>query len=166
MDKRFNTLTLPEQLELRRKAVEDVLSHPEWSLAESVRHLKKTMRLTTAEMAKLSGVAYRTMQDIELAAQRGQRPDDEPHFRDARFEARRREDFPRIEHWRCWSERLQRKVSAESIAPSRRPSWQWKRPLHHCRCSGRRSEIEDRRNNPAHESRSPHQASGAGTVIL
>ena len=46
MDKRFNTLTLPEQLELRRKAVEDVLAHPEWSLAESVRHLKKTMRLT------------------------------------------------------------------------------------------------------------------------
>jgi DNA-binding XRE family transcriptional regulator len=26
---------------------------------------KKTMRLTTAEMTKLSGIAYRTMQDIE-----------------------------------------------------------------------------------------------------
>jgi DNA-binding XRE family transcriptional regulator len=65
MDKRFNTLSIPAQLELRRKAVEDVLSHPEWSLAESVRHLKKTMRLTTAEMAKLSGVSYKTMQDIE-----------------------------------------------------------------------------------------------------
>jgi DNA-binding XRE family transcriptional regulator len=65
MDKRFNTLTLAEQLELRRRAVEDVLAHPEWSLAQSVRHLKKTMRLTTAEMAKLSGLAYRTMQDIE-----------------------------------------------------------------------------------------------------
>lgn len=71
MDKRFNTLTLPEQLDLRRKAVEDVLSHPEWSLAESVRHLKKTMRLTTAEMAKLSGVAYRTMQDIEQERSEG-----------------------------------------------------------------------------------------------
>lgn len=71
MDKRFNTLTLPEQLELRRKAVEDVLSHPEWSLAVSVRHLKKTMRLTTAEMAKLSGVSYRTMQDIEQERSEG-----------------------------------------------------------------------------------------------
>ncbi len=71
MDKRYTTLTLPEQLELRRKAVEDVLSHPEWSLAESVRHLKKTMRLTTAEMAKLSGVAYRTMQDIEQQRSEG-----------------------------------------------------------------------------------------------
>ena len=71
MDKRFNTLTLPEQLELRRKAVEEVLAHPEWSLAESVRHLKKTMRLTTAEMAKLSGVSYRTMQDIEQERSEG-----------------------------------------------------------------------------------------------
>lgn len=71
MDKRFNTLTLPEQLKLRRQAIEDVLSHPEWSLAQSVRHLKKTMRLTTAEMAKLSGVATRTMQDIEQERSEG-----------------------------------------------------------------------------------------------
>lgn len=65
MDKRFNALTVAEQLDLRRQAVEDVLAHPEWSLPQAVRHLKKTMRLTSAEMAKLSGVAYRTMQDIE-----------------------------------------------------------------------------------------------------
>lgn len=71
MDKRFNTLSIPEQLDLRKKAVEDVLSHPEWSLAESVRHLKKTMRLTTMEMAKLSGVAYRTMQDVEQERSEG-----------------------------------------------------------------------------------------------
>lgn len=71
MDKRFNTLSVPEQLELRKKAIEDVLAHPEWSLAQSVRHLKKTMRLTTAEMAKLSGVAYRTMQDIEQERSEG-----------------------------------------------------------------------------------------------
>jgi DNA-binding XRE family transcriptional regulator len=71
MDKRFNTLSIPDQLELRKRAVEDVLAHPEWSLAQSVRHLKKTMRLTTAEMAKLSGVAYRTMQDIEQERSEG-----------------------------------------------------------------------------------------------
>ena len=65
MDKRFNALTVAEQLDLRRQAVEDVLAHPEWSLPQAVRHLKKTMRLTSAEMAKLSGVAYLTMQDIE-----------------------------------------------------------------------------------------------------
>ena len=65
MDKRYNTLTMAEQLQLRKQAVDDVLAHPEWPLPHSVRHLKKTMRLTTLEMAKLSGIAYRTMQDIE-----------------------------------------------------------------------------------------------------
>lgn len=65
MDRRFNPISVAEQLALRQQAVEDVLAHPEWSLPQAVRHLKKTMRLTTAEMAKLSGVAYRTLQDIE-----------------------------------------------------------------------------------------------------
>jgi hypothetical protein len=49
----------------RPRAIEDELAHPEGSLPQAVRHPKKTMRLTTAEMAKLSGVAYRKMQDIE-----------------------------------------------------------------------------------------------------
>ncbi|WP_396332944.1 helix-turn-helix domain-containing protein [Burkholderia anthina] len=40
-------------------------AHPEWPLHESVRHLKKTMRLTSAEMAKLAGVSTKTIQDIE-----------------------------------------------------------------------------------------------------
>ena len=71
MDKRFNTLSVPEQLLLRKQAVDDVLAHPEWSLAQAVRHLKETMRRTTAEMAKLSGVSYRTMQDIEQERSEG-----------------------------------------------------------------------------------------------
>ncbi len=41
MDKRYNTIPLTEQLELRRQAIEDVLAHPEWSLPQAVRHLKK-----------------------------------------------------------------------------------------------------------------------------
>ncbi|KWB36116.1 XRE family transcriptional regulator [Burkholderia cepacia] len=65
MDKRYNAMSLPEQLALRRQAIEDVLAHPEWSLRESVRHLKKTMRLTSAEMARLAGVSTKTIQDIE-----------------------------------------------------------------------------------------------------
>jgi DNA-binding XRE family transcriptional regulator len=65
MDKRYNALPLSEQLVLRKKAVEDVLAHPEWNLAQAIRHLKTTMRLTTAELAKLSGVGFRTLQDIE-----------------------------------------------------------------------------------------------------
>lgn len=71
MDKRFKTLSLPEQLALRRQAVEDVLAHPEWPLAQSVRHIKKTMRLTSAEVAQLAGVSYRTLQDIEQGRSEG-----------------------------------------------------------------------------------------------
>ncbi|MEB2320449.1 MAG: helix-turn-helix transcriptional regulator [Pseudomonadota bacterium] len=65
MDRRYRPATLVEQLQLRRQAIEDVLAHPEWSLAQSIRHLKTSMRLTTAELAKLAGVSFRTLQDIE-----------------------------------------------------------------------------------------------------
>jgi DNA-binding XRE family transcriptional regulator len=71
MDKRYNTIAPADQLELRRQAVEDVLAHPEWGLPQAIRHLKKTMRLTTAEMAQVSGVAYRTLQDIEQGRSEG-----------------------------------------------------------------------------------------------
>ncbi|NEX64844.1 helix-turn-helix domain-containing protein [Noviherbaspirillum galbum] len=65
MDKRYNAMSLSEQLALRKQAVEDVLAHPEWSLPQAIRHLKTTMRLTTAELATLAGVGFRTLQDIE-----------------------------------------------------------------------------------------------------
>ena len=65
MDKRFKSIPIAEQLQLRQQAIDDVLAHPEWSLPQAVRHLKKTMRLTTAEMAKLAGISARTLQDIE-----------------------------------------------------------------------------------------------------
>jgi transcriptional regulator with XRE-family HTH domain len=71
MDKRYTAPTLQQQMELRRKAVEDVLAHQEWSLPEAIRHLKKTMRLTTAELAKLAGVGFRTLQDIEQERSEG-----------------------------------------------------------------------------------------------
>lgn len=71
MDKRYETLTLPQQLELRKKAVNDVLANPQWSLAQSVLHLKKTMHLTTAELAKLAGISFRTLQDIEREKSEG-----------------------------------------------------------------------------------------------
>lgn len=71
MDKRFKPLSVPEQMELRRQAIEDVLAHPEWSLPQTLRHLRKTMRITTVEMARISGVAYRTLQDIEQERSEG-----------------------------------------------------------------------------------------------
>ncbi|MDB5796413.1 MAG: family transcriptional regulator [Paucimonas sp.] len=50
---------------LRKKAVDDILANPQWSLGESVRYLKTTLRLTTAELARLAGVSARTLQEIE-----------------------------------------------------------------------------------------------------
>jgi len=71
MDKRYTALTLQQQLELRRQAVEDVLANPQWSLPEAIRHLKKTMRITTAELARLSGISFRTLQDLEQERSEG-----------------------------------------------------------------------------------------------
>ena len=71
MDKRYETLSLPQQLELRQKAINDVLTNPQWSLAQAVRHLKKTMHLTTAELAMLAGISFRTLQDIEREKSEG-----------------------------------------------------------------------------------------------
>lgn len=71
MDKRYNVLPLPDQLMLRKRAIEEVLANPQWALPHAIRHLKKTMRLTTAELAKLAGVSYRTLQNIELGQSEG-----------------------------------------------------------------------------------------------
>jgi DNA-binding XRE family transcriptional regulator len=71
MDKRYKSISASEQLDLRREAIEAVLTHPEWSLPQAIRHMRRTMRLTTAEMAKLSGVSHRTLQDIEQERSEG-----------------------------------------------------------------------------------------------
>ncbi|MCA1977670.1 MAG: helix-turn-helix domain-containing protein [Thiobacillus sp.] len=71
MDRRYKPLTLSQQMELRRQVMEDLLSHPEWSLQEAVCHMKKGLRLTTAELAKLAGVSFRTVQNIERGVSLG-----------------------------------------------------------------------------------------------
>ncbi len=71
MDKRYKSISASEQLDLRREAIEAVLAHPEWSLPQAIRHMRRTIRLTTAEMAKLSGVSHRTLQDIEQERSEG-----------------------------------------------------------------------------------------------
>ena len=65
MDKRYKPLTLSQQLELRQNVVETVLAHPEWSLQKVVRYIKTGLRLTTNDLAKLSGVSSRAVQNIE-----------------------------------------------------------------------------------------------------
>ena len=65
MDRRYNAMTLADQLLLRKKAIDDVLEHPEWTLQQSIRHLKRTMRLTSAELAKMADISQKTLLDIE-----------------------------------------------------------------------------------------------------
>jgi len=71
MDKRFNPISLQEQVQLRKQAVDGVLAHPEWNLAEAARHLRTTMRLTIKEMAKVTGLSERTLRDIESGRSAG-----------------------------------------------------------------------------------------------
>ena len=71
MDKRYKALSVPEQLALRLQAIDEVLAHPEWTLQHSVRHLKCTLRLTSAELARLAGVSTKTIQDIEQGRSEG-----------------------------------------------------------------------------------------------
>lgn len=71
MDRRHKPIHIHEQLALRRQAVDDVVAHPEWTLRECVRHIKKRMRLTSREMAVLAGVSTKTIQDIEQGRSEG-----------------------------------------------------------------------------------------------
>lgn len=71
MDKRYKPLPLAEQLLLRKQVVEDILAHPEWPLPMAIVHMKKMLRLTSAELAKLAGISYRTLQDIEQGRSTG-----------------------------------------------------------------------------------------------
>ncbi|MBP8272512.1 MAG: helix-turn-helix domain-containing protein [Sphaerotilus sp.] len=71
MDKRYHPMPVAEQVLVRRQAIEEVLAHPEWTLADAIRHLKQSMRLTSAELAKLAGLSHRTVQDIEQGRSEG-----------------------------------------------------------------------------------------------
>lgn len=71
MDRRYNPVSIQEQIQMREKAYADVLANPQWSLRESILHIKKVMRLTTSDIAKLSRLGYRTVQDIESGASLG-----------------------------------------------------------------------------------------------
>ena len=71
MDKRYKPIPLAQQLLMRKEAVESLLAHPEWRLVDAIRHLKKSLRLTSTELAKLAGIAMRTLQDIEQGRSQG-----------------------------------------------------------------------------------------------
>lgn len=71
MDKRYKPLSLPEQMMLRQEVMDEVLAHPEWPLPDVIRFLKRRLRLTTEDLAKLSGVSFRAVQNIERGVSPG-----------------------------------------------------------------------------------------------
>lgn len=71
MEKRYKSISASEQLDLRREAIEAILARPKWLLPQAISHMRRTVRLTTAEMAKLSDVSQRTLQDIEQERSEG-----------------------------------------------------------------------------------------------
>jgi DNA-binding XRE family transcriptional regulator len=71
MDRRRRTLSAVEQVELRQRAIDEILAHPEWTLRESIRHLKRNLLVTSEEMAKLARVSVRTVRDIEQGRSQG-----------------------------------------------------------------------------------------------
>lgn len=71
MDKRYKPLSLSDQLRIRQQLVEDILNNPQWPLQHVVQHLKTSLRLTTAELAKVAGISARTLQDIEQGRSQG-----------------------------------------------------------------------------------------------
>jgi len=60
-----------EQVALRQQAIDDVLAHPEWSLRDAIRHLKRHSLITSEELARLSGVSLRAVRDIEQGRSEG-----------------------------------------------------------------------------------------------
>lgn len=65
MDKRFSSLTPAEQLQIRRDLTERLAAAPETPIPQVIREIRKTLRFTIPEYAKICGVSPRTLQDIE-----------------------------------------------------------------------------------------------------
>lgn len=68
---RLRDVPKPAQMVLRRQAIEDVLAHPERTVAENIHHIRTTLRLTVPEFARLAKVSVRTLRDIEAGRSAG-----------------------------------------------------------------------------------------------
>lgn len=65
MDKRFRTLTSAQQTEARLAVYQQIEAQPGMPLAEVLRLLRTGLRITRPEMAKLTGLSVRYLQDLE-----------------------------------------------------------------------------------------------------
>jgi DNA-binding transcriptional regulator YiaG len=65
MDKRYKPLTPLEQLEVRRQLLQDLADNPGLPVPDVVRRIRKALRLTIDDYARLCGISARGLQDIE-----------------------------------------------------------------------------------------------------
>ena len=65
MDKRYNPLSPIEEIEMRKALLDEIREQPGMSLMTALRTLRTRTRLTVAEYSRMTGVAERTIQNIE-----------------------------------------------------------------------------------------------------
>lgn len=65
MDKRYTVLTPSQQSRVRRELMERLAAAPDTPIPRVIREIRKTLRFTIAEYARICGVSPRTLQDIE-----------------------------------------------------------------------------------------------------
>nr|WP_315249388.1 helix-turn-helix transcriptional regulator [uncultured Duganella sp.] len=65
MDKRYSTLSPAEQNQLRHDLLTRLAAAADMPIPDVIREIRKTLRLTIPEYAKICDVSPRTLQDIE-----------------------------------------------------------------------------------------------------
>lgn len=65
MDKRYKPLPLNEEIEMRKALLDEIREHPGMPLMTALRTLRTRTRITVAEYSRMTGVAERTIQNIE-----------------------------------------------------------------------------------------------------
>jgi DNA-binding XRE family transcriptional regulator len=65
MDKRRKPLTPLEQLQLRETMVAMVAQHPEWDVPKMLKQIRKTLHLTTHDMARIGRISELALRNLE-----------------------------------------------------------------------------------------------------
>lgn len=65
MDKRYNALSAIEQNRLRFELMARLAAAPDTPIPQVIREIRKTLRFTIPEYARICDVSPRTLQDIE-----------------------------------------------------------------------------------------------------
>lgn len=71
MDTRYGSMTRSEVLLLRKKVIEDMLAHTEWTPVEALGYMRKELKITLEELEKLSAVPAQVIESIEQGTSTG-----------------------------------------------------------------------------------------------